>query len=289
MRLVRRALTGAAASLALGALFTGVAVGAEPTNAEAGADTTVIVGLGGDGDPTVDVDLDGTLGGTAEPASTEAVADLGGDAALGGSLASATDGTVVGEVAIGTATDADAASATDGDASIDLGASQASLAGAGMNAGSLMNIDLDAGRDGAGGSGTASATLGAVTDAADGSGPAGDGAASLTRAAGSGPAEGVSTAVGSATDPVSVSPGAVSGVNLLGFGGFLGQGQAPVVGGDDPSGGEADAATADGTEPTGLSLPDTAIGAVGEVAVWGLLVVVLAGLLASARRLAAGR
>jgi hypothetical protein len=277
MRLVRRALAGAAASIALGALFTGVAIGAEPTTAEADADATLNVGLGAEGDLDVDAALDGILGVTDEAGTTTVVVDTSGDAALNTSQATANEATAMSDVSIGVATagvdsataGVDTATAPDADAGvgIDLNTGRASLAGAGMNAGSLLLIDLDSGRDDAvGGSADASARLGAATDAAD------------------------------ATDATGATGDAVTGLDRLVMGAVLGIvgrgptiGEGTTVGADEPTGGNGAAAPTGATGPTGISLPDTAVGAGIAVAPWGGFLVALAWLMASVRRMPSRR
>lgn len=185
MRLVRRVLTSAAASLALGALLTGVALGAEPTTAEADADATLNLGLGADGATGLDAGLDGILGVTDGAAATDVVVDTGSGALLGTGQPTAPTGAATADVNLGAATDATtdgtADPAADANATIDLGASQASLAGAGMNAGSVVNIDLDAARADSVG---ASADLGSSTG--DAGSASGEVAADLSIGAGTG-------------------------------------------------------------------------------------------------------
>lgn len=322
MRLVRRALAGAAASLALSALFTGVALGAGP-NTEADADATISVGLGADDESTLDAGLDGILG-VNDEAGTNAVVDLNGDAVLSGSP-TATGDLAIGASAMTEATDGTAADA-DASATIALDAAQASLAGVGMNAGSVMIIDLDAGRVDAVGSSDVSLAIGADTDAADttadadvsvtlGTGTeAGDSSADLAGALSLG--AGTDATDGSADVAVALSLnglvpeltdiGAVEGLSLESIGAEVGD-VSTDAGSVDPTGAfdavtslipeavlgvgdespdvtpdEVDgSANADlSTTPAGAggSLPDTAFGPGSDVALWGLLLVLLAGL-----------
>lgn len=179
MRLVRRVFVGAAASLALGALFTGVALGAEP-NADADASITLDPGVGTDGDLGVDTALHAILGGGIDDAATT-------DGVVSVDSATDPDGASTADVTVGPLTSPDVAGEAgtdaDADAQLVLDADETTFAVAGRRGGSVFNVDLGASPDGTAGSPDAELMLGAGTNdsAADA-----DGFAAMALGTGSG-------------------------------------------------------------------------------------------------------
>ena len=326
MRLAIRALAGAAASIALGALFTGTAIGAEPTTAEADANATLTLGLGSDADTEATAEVGGILNLADGAASSGLAVDSGAAVATGGGqldgAMTSADADLTAGIVAGAGSDAGGGDATAASSSrIELNATQSSLAGAGRDAGTVLIIDLDASRDDAVG---ASAELASDLQlaAGDAAGSSADGAAALgvlfgtngsaTEAdAVAGTAVGVAPAAPApaappATDVAAVGDGTgepttsatverlsndagVLGSRALGpVIGAVSTTPVEVVGGDAPAGGDGEAAPAGSTTSTGPTLPDTAFGGGGGLALWGLLLVTLAGLVSARRRLAAG-
>lgn len=314
MRLVRRALAGAAASMALGALFTGVALGAEPS---AEADVDVTFGPGSD-DQSVAVDLGGLLDGVTGDAVIDGTTDANVqlDATLNSAAATASDAsgiatvtaadtTAIVEIGGGATANPDVASGADatadGAAAISLRTSRANLAGAGMAAGSVMLIDLDTSRDDAAAANAdGSLTIGGSADdaAADAVASLGLGAAGGRAGANADGSLGIDLASIGVPDAGSPMPLAdrLGRLAVATLGGVLSAApSAPSAGGDagtgdDPAGagGGSDASAAPaGTTGTsgGVSLPDTAMAVANEVALWGLILVLLAALAGSSRRL----
>jgi len=283
MRLVRRVFAGAAASLALGALFTGVALGAEPT-ADADASVTLDLGRGTDGELGVDGVLDELLGGTDDAAATtDAVASV--DTRIDPDAGSTID------VSVGPVTSPDIATEAgadaDADAQIVLDVDETSFAVAGRRGGSVFSVDLGAAPGGtAGTTGDVAAEL--ALDAGTDDPADVDGVASLVIGTGTGandasgnvaPDLGTGAVTEIATTGFGIVNGAVLGIQAAGTALLAG---GAVVGGDAPAGRDAMAGP---TGPLPGSLPDTAFGAGDDVALWGLLLAVLAGLIASARSL----
>lgn len=290
MRLVRRALAGAGASLALGALFAGAALGAEPTTAEATADATLTIGLGADDDDLgVDVTVVGIVALTDERSVTDADVRVAATATVGSGRTATSDGTVRAAVAIGGATDAadgawlDVAAA----ARIDVDAARAPRGRTSAVAGLAVLIDLDSDRDDAVGA-SAGLAAGLGAKAADGSDVKAAAVLNLASAS-TGGASRFSAATGAAAESDAAPLPHVDAASVLAFAAqdTVAAG-GETVDGDEPAGGDGAFAPAGTVTATDASLPDTALGTDSEVTLWGILLAVLAGF-ALARRHLVGR